>query len=411
MLCRKLIIPALLLTLSTGALAACGAEAQKNGTNGHQGGSAAASKSGGRADDIVPPPASTAQLQKCQEDLKLQFAEATAPAPAAQATDVALHDSTQAGGKAAADSKHGKSQAGKAAPGAPPRKHYKQSTDPFFAVKMGWPPPSPPPPPGAILPCHRIVAYYGNPFSRKMGVLGEYPYPQMIERFHQAIAAWNAADPSHPVQPALQLITVVAQGAPGKDGMYRMRMPDAMIQKVYGWAKENHALFIMDIQVGKSTLQAELPRLEPYLKNPDVMLAVDPEFSMHYQADGSRPGQKIGVLSAADVNYASGILEQIVDKYHLPPKILVVHRFTRRMVQNARDIKLRPNVQIVMNMDGWGAEWLKRDSYHDYIIAEPVEYTGFKIFYHNDVRKAGWSLMTPAQVLEFRPYPLYIQYQ
>ncbi len=409
MLCRKLSIPVLLLTLSAGALAACGAEAQKNGSNGRKADPPAPSSA--RAEDIVPPPATTAQLQKCQEDLKLQFAEATAPPPA-QATDVALRDSAQAGGKARpADAKHGRAQAGKAAPAAPPRKHYKQSTDPFFAVKMGWPPPSPPPPPGAILPCHRIVAYYGNPFSKKMGVLGEYPYPDMIKRFHEAIAMWNAADPSHPVQPALQLISVVAQGAPGADGMYRLRMPASLIDKVYGWAKQEHALFIMDIQVGKSTLQSELPRLEPYLKNPDVMLAVDPEFSMHYQADGSRPGAKIGVLSAADVNYASGLLEQIVDKYHLPPKILVVHRFTRRMVQNARDIKLRPNVQIVMNMDGWGAEWLKRDSYHDYIIAEPVEYTGFKIFYHNDVRKPGWSLMTPAEVLQFRPYPLYIQYQ
>src|SRR5512140_2776324 len=116
------------------------------------------------------------------------------------------------------------------------------------------------------------------------------------------------------------------------------------------------------------------------------MLAIDPEFSMHYQAEGSKPGAKIGVMSAADVNFAAGLLDQIVQKYHLPPKILVVHRFTRRMVQNAEQIKLRPNVQIVMNMDGWGAEWLKRDSYRDYIIKEPVEYTGFKIFYHNDVR-------------------------
>ena len=416
---RKLVTPALILALFTASLAACGAEAQKNGDVGRHRTGASTTTGARSADDVLPPPATPVQLQKCQDDLKLQFAEAIAPPPVAQATDVALHDSTAApradapaaAKPASTDDKHGKGVRGKAAPAAPPKTHYRQSTDPFFAVKMGWPVRTPALLPGAILPCHRIVAYYGNPFSRRMGVLGEYPYPDMIKRFQAAVAMWNAADPGHPVQPALQLISVVAQGAPGDDGMYRLRMPASLIDKVYGWARQEHALFIMDVQVGKSTVQAELPRLEPYLKNPDVMLAIDPEFSMHYQADGSKPGQKIGVMSAADINFASGLLEQIVQKYHLPPKILIVHRFTRRMVQNSRDIRLRPDVQIVVNMDGWGAEWLKRDSYHDYIIEEPVEYTGFKIFYHNDVRKAGWSLMTPAQVLQFRPYPLYIQYQ
>jgi hypothetical protein len=233
----------------------------------------------------------------------------------------------------------------------------------------------------------------------------------MLRRFRAAVAQWNAADPKHPVQPALQLISVVAQGAPGKDGMYRTRMPDELVQRVYGWARQEHALFFMDVQIGKSTVQQELPRLEQYLKNPDVHLAIDPEFSMHYQAEGSKPGDKIGVMSSSDINYASQFLEQIAQKYHLPPKILIVHRFTRRMVLDAENVKLRPDVQIIMNMDGWGAEWLKRDSYRDYIIRHPVEYTGFKIFYHNDVRKPGWTLMRPADVLGFRPYPLYIQYQ
>ena len=219
---------------------------------------------------------------------------------------------------------------------------------------------------------------------------------------------WNAADPKHPVEPALQLISVVAQGAAGADGMYRYRMPDKLVQQVYGWAKQEHALFIMDVQLGKSTVQAELPPLEPYLKNPDVMLAIDPEFAM---SKGGLPGKKIGTLDATQINWAINFLHGIVQKYHLPPKILVVHRFTRPMVTNAQDIHPLSDVQVVMNMDGWGAEWLKRDSYRDYIIRHPVEYAGFKIFYHNDVRKPGWALMTPAEVLQFRPYPLYIQYQ
>jgi hypothetical protein len=63
-----------------------------------------------------------------------------------------------------------------------------------------------------------------------------------------------------------------------------------------------------------------------------------------------------------------------------------------------------------MHMDGWGAPWLKRDSYRDYIVREPVQYTGFKLFYHNDT-KNGDPLMTPADLLRLAPRPLYIQYQ
>jgi len=90
--------------------------------------------------------------------------------------------------------------------------------------------------------------------------------------------------------------------------------------------------------------------------------------------------------------------------------VLIVHRFTRNGVTNARNITLRPEVQVVVNMDGWGAPWLKRDSYKDYVVAEPVQFTGFKLFYHNDTKK-GDPLLTPQEVLKLNPKPLYIQYQ
>jgi hypothetical protein len=263
---------------------------------------------------------------------------------------------------------------------------------------------------GSILPNKRIVAFYGNPLSKKMGVLGEYPEEEMLAKFDKVIADWKAADPSTPVQPALHLIAVVAQGAPGRDGKYRLRMTDSLVEKVYRWAKSRNAVLFLDVQVGGSTLQEELPRLVPFLSRPDVHLGIDPEFSMHYSREGLPPGAKIGTMSAADVNYASEMLDKIVTDNKLPPKVLIVHRFTRPMVQNASGIKVHPNVQIVMNMDGWGQPWLKFDSYESYIVREPVEFTGFKLFFHNDTKK-GDPLLTPREVLSLLPRPLYIQYQ
>ena len=289
-----------------------------------------------------------------------------------------------------------------------PRIKYNAGEDPEFAKKHGWPVKCPAPLPGSILPEKRIVAYYGNPQSKKMGVLGEYPKEEMARRLKGEVAKWQAADPSHPVQPALHLIAVVAQGTPGKAGKYRMIMPDAIVNQVYSWAREANAILFIDIQTGHEDIRTLLPRFEWILKNPDVHLGIDPEFNLI--KSGKIPGTKIGTYDASDVNYAAGYLDDLVKKYSLPPKVFVVHRFTRNGVTNSRNISLRPGVQIVMNMDGWGAPWLKRDSYKDYVVSEPVQYTGFKLFYHNDTKK-GDPLLTPQDVLKLNPNPLYIQYQ
>lgn len=272
-----------------------------------------------------------------------------------------------------------------------------------------WPTP-PTPLPGAILPAKRVVAFYGNPLSKRMGVLGEYAPDAMLAKLDSITHEWERADPSTPVQPALHLIAVVAQGSPGKDGMWRARMDSAMIEKVYGWAKSRNAILFLDVQVAKSTMQRELPHLMPFLARPDVHLGMDAEFSMHYGAEGRPPGKRIGQFDAADVNWVSEQLRQLVTEKKLPPKILVVHRWTKAMISNAPKIVVDPRVQIVMHMDGWGPPWMKFESFRDYIDLEPVEYTGFKLFFHNDTKR-GDVLLTPGELLWLRPRLVYIQYQ
>lgn len=287
------------------------------------------------------------------------------------------------------------------------KKSYRAGEDPAYAARMGWPVEGPAALPGAILPNRRIIAYYGNPLSKRMGALGEYEPQEMLSRLEREVQKWRAADPATPVQPALHLIAVVAQGDAGPSGKYRTIMRDTMVEMVYGWARSKNAIMFIDIQTGHSNLRELLPRFEQFLKRPDIHLGVDPEFMMK---TGHKPGAKIGTMDASDINYASEYLAGLVRQYNLPPKVLVIHRFTRNGVTNYRQIKLRPEVQIVIHMDGWGAPWLKRDSYKDYVVSEPVQYTGFKIFYHNDTKK-GDPLMSPQDLLKLEPKPLYIQYQ
>jgi len=271
-----------------------------------------------------------------------------------------------------------------------------------------WPVKMPYPLPGAVLPFNRIVAFYGNLYSKKMGILGEIPKNEMLNKLKGEVAYWQAADSSIPVIPALHYVAVTAQGAPGKDGKHRLRMPSSQMDTMINWAKEINGLVFLDIQVGHSSVREEVPPLEKYLQLPQVHLGIDPEFSMK---GGHVPGKKIGTFSAEDVNVAIDDLAAIVKKYNLPPKILIVHRFTQGMLTDYAAIKKVPEVQVVIDMDGWGDKTLKRSTYLRYIYREPVEFTGFKLFYKNDTKTGANQLYTPQELLKFIPKPIYIQYQ
>ena len=283
----------------------------------------------------------------------------------------------------------------------------------LFALNNGdssgrWPVKKDYPAPGAIFPFKRIVAYYGNFYSKKMGVLGEYPTDTMFAKLQVEVKKWQSVDSTVEVQPALHYIAVTAQGYPGKGDKYRLRMPFKQIDSVIRMAARINALVFLDIQVGLSTVQEEVPQLERYLKMPQVHLGIDPEFSMK---TGKKPGTVIGTMDATDINFIIKYLSDLVQNNQLTPKILVVHRFTQAMVTNYKKIQADSNVQVVMDMDGWGAKSRKLSTYREFISREPVEFTGFKLFYKNDFREENSRMMTPAEVMKLKPKPVYIQYQ
>jgi len=271
-----------------------------------------------------------------------------------------------------------------------------------------WPKESVFPKDGAILPFNRIIAYYGNLYSTKMGVLGQYAEEVMLGKLANEVKKWEIADPETPVIPALHYIATTAQIDPGQSGKYRLRMPGSEIDKVLKMAEKIDAIVFLDVQVGFSTLQEELPPLEKYLKMPNVHLGIDPEFSMK---SGIRPGKIVGTYDAVDINFAANYLAGLVQEHNLPPKVLVVHRYTQKMMTNYQNIKPLPEVQIVIHMDGWGGAAKKKNTYREFVYKEPVQFAGFKVFYKHDILDPGTVLMTPEELLQLRPKPVYIQYQ
>jgi hypothetical protein len=225
----------------------------------------------------------------------------------------------------------------------------------------------------------------------------------MLGRLQQQATAYASADAARPVVPALELVTPAAQGYPGDDGLYRARMKPEVIERVAAWAESRHALLILDVQIGRSTVPQEVEAVLPYLSRPYVHLALDPEFAM---SSGGAPGDVIGSLDGAVIDGAIHTLSDLVASQHLPPKILIVHRFTQRMVTNAWSIKPDANVQVIITMDGFGPPGLKLAQYHSYVHDQGVQYAGIKLFYHHDI-----PLLQPPQVLALDPEPDLVIYQ
>ncbi|MBY0294089.1 hypothetical protein K2Q08_02035 [Patescibacteria group bacterium] len=271
-----------------------------------------------------------------------------------------------------------------------------------------WPVKAAYPNQGALLPYNRIVAYYGNFYSKGMGVLGEYPEEQMLAMLRATVADWEAADPQTPVVPAINYIVITAQGSAGKDGKYRLRMPDSQVDRALELAAKVNGVVILDMQVGLSNVQTEVPQYEKYLSMPNVHLGLDPEFDMPGNVP---PGDVIGSMSATDINWAADYLANLVKQNNLPPKFIVIHRFTEGMVKNYELIKPLPEVQFIMDMDGWGFGAKKINTYNSVIAPEPVQFTGFKLFYKNDLKPPSKAMMTPDEVLRLTPAPSFIQYQ
>jgi hypothetical protein len=253
----------------------------------------------------------------------------------------------------------------------------------------------------SILPEHRVVAFYGAPQDDELGVLGIGRPATAARKLEKVARAYTRK--TRPVLPAMELIATVAAAHPGDDGKYRIRQTDAVIERYLRAARKAKALLVLDIQPGHADFLEEAMVLEKWLREPDVSLALDPE----WHTPGSVPGQRIGSVDARTVNAVSAWLSRIVARERLPEKLLVIHQFTADMVGNKPAVKPRRGLAITFNVDGFGDRPNKLAKYAEFTRGERREmFDGFKLFYKEDT-----NLMTPGAVLDLRPPPDLVVYE
>jgi hypothetical protein len=263
-----------------------------------------------------------------------------------------------------------------------------------------------------VLPRYRLVAYYGAPQHIELGALGIGTPDEAGRKLEAQAAPYER--PDRPVMPVFELIVTLAQSDAGSDGLFRLRQTPQVIQRYLDAVRKIKGLLILDVQPGQSTFLQEVELLEPWLSQPDVGLALDPEWNV---PAGQVPGKVIGSTDADTINQVSDWLARLRSRKNLPQKVLIVHQFTDGMVKDRDKVLDRPGIAIVHNIDGFGTADAKKNVYVQLVyhsgagaaprpLPDGGRFNGFKLFYKEDT-----GMMKPEQALGLRPSPDVIVYE
>lgn len=251
----------------------------------------------------------------------------------------------------------------------------------------------------------QVVSFYGYPGVPAMGVLGHGTPAEVANSVAEWAAHYDMLNGPREVIPAYHLITGVAQAYPTRDGTWLSRLSHDVIAEYVEAARERDMILFLDVQIGWSDPLAEVQLLEPFLREPFVHMALDPEFATEHL--GVRPGLAIGGIWGEQINEVQHYLATLVEEEgDIPPKILMVHQFAAKMIQNRSDVVDVEGVEVMIDMDGFGTARLKLRHYDWYALTAPSERPALKLFFDQDT-----PVMTPEQVQALDQVPDLIMYQ
>ncbi len=247
------------------------------------------------------------------------------------------------------------------------------------------------------------VGLYGTPLGRGLGILGRYSAEETVRLAREQALAYQAILPGVQVVPFFHMVTTIADAFPGADGDYVHRVPHERIAQWIDVARTSGLFCVLDIQPGHSPVMAEVEYVAPFLQQPGVHLAIDPEFLM--AEEWAVPGQRIGTMTGAQVNevqaWLNAVAQQVGER-----KVLVIHQFDDRMFSGKELLIDYPYVDLLWDADGFGGPGAKKGDYIQYAGEPGWEHGGMKLFYEYDV-----PLMAPSEVMSLTPSPVFVVYQ
>jgi hypothetical protein len=189
--------------------------------------------------------------------------------------------------------------------------------------------------------------------------------------------------------------------------MFRSRASDGTISRSLAAARRHRGILLLNIQPGRARFLDEVKAYAHWLAQPDVGLALDPEWAV---GPGQVPGRVFGHTSGAELDSIARYVAGLVAVQRLPEKVVLYHQLHVSIVAGEPALKPHPGVVLVKSVDGIGNPGQKASTWRSILRRTPTHvHPGFKLFFVED-REHG-PLMTPAQVLALRPTPEYVLYE
>ena len=253
----------------------------------------------------------------------------------------------------------------------------------------------------AIFPDYRLVGFCGTPGAPALGPLA-YNIPAKIKQLRSYAEKYPD---DRKTMLVLELIVVVVQSYQGADGKYRRRVENSVVDEYLAAARQAKAILLLNIQPGQSDFMTEIKRFDTYLREPDVGVALDPEWAVKPK---QKPGVFYGQATGAQINEVAGYLSDIVKEANLPEKALVFHQLNRYVVKDESVVAAPPGVVIIKSVDGLGPKHAKILTYNDLMkTMAPGVHPGFKLFLDED-KRIGGHVMGPGEVMALTPKPEYV---
>lgn len=255
-----------------------------------------------------------------------------------------------------------------------------------------------------IFPEYLLYGYSGHPTAQALGRLGIGDLDERVEEISEGGEAY-AGDRT--VMPVLELIATMVHATPGEDGTYRTREADSVVEDYLAAARRHDGMLLLNIQPGRSSMLEEVQHWEEFLTEPDVGVALDPEWDI---AEGQVPGEVYGETAGSELDDVSAYLAELVEENDLPQKVMVYHQVHRGVVTDPEDLRERDEVVVINSVDGIGAPGDKIDTY-DAIMQDRPDFVvpGFKLFFEEDAELG--PLMTPEEVVGLDPVPEYVLWE
>jgi hypothetical protein len=199
-----------------------------------------------------------------------------------------------------------------------------------------------------VFPRYRLVGYAGVTGASTLGRLGTGPLDQRVAEIEHRAKPYAAG---REILPVVEVIATVVHGSPGRDGKYRVRLTDAQIANYHKATRKHRAVMLLNLQPGRSEFITEAKAFEKWLKQPDVGVALDPEWAMDR---GQRPGGVYGHTTGAELDEVARYLAGLVKRYDLPEKVMVYHQVARSVVRRESGLKAHDGVVLIKSVDGLG---------------------------------------------------------